>query len=157
MAKPSSADIEELFRSEGPKIWRALLAYAGDPDVANDAVAEAFAQALAHASRLHSPAAWLWRTAFVLARAELKRRSQVSNPGVGARGDDTGEANESWHDLVAALRQISPNQRAAVILHDYADRPSREIASILGISTATVRVHVSQGRRRLRNLLEGYR
>jgi DNA-directed RNA polymerase specialized sigma24 family protein len=42
-------------------------------------------------------------------------------------------------------------------VHDYADRPTKEVAATLGVSMATVRVHLSQGRRRLRALLEGYR
>jgi DNA-directed RNA polymerase specialized sigma24 family protein len=42
----------------------------------------------------------------------------------------------------------------AIVLHDYADRPTDEVASVLGVSRATVHVHLSQGRRRLRKLLE---
>jgi RNA polymerase sigma-70 factor (ECF subfamily) len=53
-----------------------------------------------------------------------------------------------------ALRKLPPRQRAAILLHDYADRPTKEIAGTLGISAATVRVHLSQGRRRLRSILE---
>jgi RNA polymerase sigma-70 factor (ECF subfamily) len=53
-----------------------------------------------------------------------------------------------------ALRKLSPNQRLAVVLHDYADRTTDEIASVLGATRATVHVHLSQGRRRLRRLLE---
>jgi RNA polymerase sigma-70 factor (ECF subfamily) len=57
-------------------------------------------------------------------------------------------------ELIAALRRLSPNQRLAVVLHDYADRSTHEVAETLGCSRATVHVHLSQGRRRLRNLLE---
>jgi hypothetical protein len=53
--------------------------------------------------------------------------------------------------VVEALRQLSPNQRLAVVLHDYADRPVGEVAATLGASRATVYVHLSQGRRRLRS------
>lgn len=57
-------------------------------------------------------------------------------------------------DLVRALAHLSPNQRAVAILRLYADLPSSEVARILGIGPATVRVHLSQARRRLRALLE---
>jgi len=57
-------------------------------------------------------------------------------------------------DLVRALRTLSPNQRAAAVLCLYADLPAREVARILGCSQATVRVHLSQARRRLRAQLE---
>ncbi|HEX6130497.1 MAG TPA: sigma factor-like helix-turn-helix DNA-binding protein, partial [Actinomycetota bacterium] len=56
-------------------------------------------------------------------------------------------------ELVAALRELSPNQRLAVVLHDYADRPTGEVADAIGCSRATVHVHLSQGRRKLRALL----
>jgi RNA polymerase sigma-70 factor (ECF subfamily) len=57
-------------------------------------------------------------------------------------------------DLVRALSSLSPHQRLAVVLHDYADRPTTEIAALIGSSTATVHVHLSKGRRRLRSILE---
>ena len=36
-------EIERLYRAQGSRMWRALLAFAGDADVASDAVAEAVA------------------------------------------------------------------------------------------------------------------
>ncbi len=150
-------EIEEVFRLEGPRIWRALVGYTADDELARDAVAEAFAQALAHGGELRSPSSWVWKTAFIVASAELKRRSYTAEGTARSRIVVTTEANEMRRDIVSALRELSPNQRAAVILHDYADRPTREIASFLGMSMATVRVHLSQGRRRLRTLLEAYR
>jgi RNA polymerase sigma-70 factor (ECF subfamily) len=57
-------------------------------------------------------------------------------------------------EVMSALRKLSHNQRLSVVLHDYADRPTQEIADILGCSRATVHVHLSQARRRLRSLLE---
>ena len=68
--------------------------------------------------------------------------------------DEHYELEEPMPELMTALAQISPNQRLAVLLHDYADRPTSEIAETLGCSRATVHVHLSQGRRRLRALLE---
>ena len=62
---------------------------------------------------------------------------------------------ESDPTLFAALQELTPKQRAAVILHDYADRPNDEIARVLGMRVQTVHVHLSQGRRRLRELLGG--
>jgi RNA polymerase sigma factor (sigma-70 family) len=56
-------------------------------------------------------------------------------------------------DLGAALRQISPGQRAAIFLHYEADQPVREVARLMGTSSAAVRVHLLRGRRRLAELL----
>ena len=38
--------IERVYRQHGDAIWRAVLAFSGDREIASDAVAEAFAQAL---------------------------------------------------------------------------------------------------------------
>jgi DNA-directed RNA polymerase specialized sigma24 family protein len=57
-------------------------------------------------------------------------------------------------DLVIALRRLSPKQRSSVILHHYAGYPIRDVATILGTTSAAVKVHLSVGRRRLRVLLE---
>jgi RNA polymerase sigma-70 factor (ECF subfamily) len=70
--------------------------------------------------------------------------------------DSTYELPDPVPELLTALRQLSPNQRVAVILHDYADRPTGEVAEILGCSRATIYVHLSQGRRRLLKLLEDH-
>lgn len=43
--------LEDLYRSQGPAIWRALLAFTGDRDVADDTLSEAFTQALARGTR----------------------------------------------------------------------------------------------------------
>jgi len=56
--------------------------------------------------------------------------------------------------LVALLRRLPRNQRAAIVLHYYADRPVKDVAATLGVSPATARVHLHRGRRRLRQLLE---
>jgi len=57
-------------------------------------------------------------------------------------------------ELMGALRALSPNQRLAIVLHDYGDRSTADVAAVIGCSRATVHVHLSQGRRRLRDLLE---
>jgi DNA-directed RNA polymerase specialized sigma24 family protein len=49
--------VELLFRDDADRMWRAVLAFAGDPDIASESVAEAFAQALRRGSALRDPAA----------------------------------------------------------------------------------------------------
>jgi DNA-directed RNA polymerase specialized sigma24 family protein len=143
-------DLERLFQEDGARIWRALVAYSGDREVASDALAEAFAQALARADGIRSPERWVWRAAFRIAAGELKERRRA-HP---ASGVGVYDMPEPPHDLIAALAKLSPKQRKALILRYYVGYPTRDVARILGSTTATVRVHLSQGRRRLRRLLE---
>jgi RNA polymerase sigma-70 factor (ECF subfamily) len=142
--------VERLYRTEGGRLWRAVMAFCGDREITNDAVAGSFAQVLARGEAIHAPLRWLWRSAFRIAAGELKARTRAVMPA----GDATYEAPEPLIDVLRALRRLSPNQREAVILHDYADLSTAEVARIMGIGQATVRVHVSQARRRLRRLLE---
>lgn len=144
-------EVERLYRTEGRRLWCALMAYSGDREVANDSVAEAFAQLLAREDGVRAPHAWLWRSAFRIAAGELKARNRTMPPA-----ESVYMAPEPLIDVLRGLRRLSPNQREAVLLHDYADLSTAEVARIMGIRQATVRVHVSQARRRLRRLLEDH-
>jgi len=151
MNGPETA-VEQVWREHGARLWRSLVAYTGDPEVASDAMAEAFAQALGRGDAVHDHAAWIWRASFKIAAGELARRRRSATIGPAPSGSET--LPEPVVDLVTALRTLSPQQRGATVLHDYADLPTREVARILGCTPATVRVHLLQARRRLRSLLE---
>ena len=146
-----AADISELYEAEGPRLWRAVFAVAHDREVTDDAVAEAFAQCIRRGATVRDPRAWVWRSAFRIAAGELQdRRRRV--------GSDVPEPSYEVPDeaipLMHVLRTLPTNQRAAVVLKHYAGYGTVEIAAILGIGRGTVRVHLSRGRKRLRELLD---
>jgi RNA polymerase sigma-70 factor (ECF subfamily) len=145
-----TAGLEQLYRDEGARLWRALVAFSGDRELASDAVAEAFAEAIGRGSHLRDPRRWVWRAAFRIAAGELKDRGRFGPP----LADPGYEMELPPAGLVAGLSRLSPNQRAALVLHYYVGYPTKEIAGIIGSSPATVRVHLSQGRKRLRRILE---
>jgi RNA polymerase sigma-70 factor (ECF subfamily) len=144
-------DIERVYRESAPQLWRAIYGFAGGRrDVAEDAVAEAFARAVEHSGRIREPVPWIFRTAFRIAARELRREKRLLPAAPDpVPGLDPGEIQ----DVIRALAVLSPNQRAAVLLHDLEGFPGREVAALLGISAATVRVHLFRGRGRLRELL----
>lgn len=144
-----SEEIERLYRERGDRVWRAILAFSGDPEVASDAVAEAFAQVLRRGVEVEDPERWVWRAAFRIASGELKERRRRTVVEAMEY-----EMEEPARDLVAALAKLSEKQRASVVLHDAAGYPAKEIARIVGSTEAAVRVHVMRGRRRLRVLLK---
>jgi RNA polymerase sigma-70 factor (ECF subfamily) len=140
-------DFEAIWRDEGPALWRAILAYAGGRrDVADDAVSEAFARVMERGSSVREPKSYLYRVAFRIASAELRRRSPELE-------DHVVTDPEPLVDLLAAMRALTPAQRAAVYLHYRADMPVREIARLLDTTAAAVRVNLMRGRRRLAELL----
>ncbi|TMK36339.1 MAG: RNA polymerase sigma factor [Actinobacteria bacterium] len=142
--------VEEVYRQHAAKLWRALVAYSGDPEVASDAVAEAFAQALRRGAAVRDAERWIWKVAFRVAAGELKdrklRTTQIQ--------ESSYQLPEEAIAMMSLLKRLSPKQRAAVVLHYFADLPNTAIAEVLDVKTATVRVHLSQGRKRLRHLLE---
>jgi predicted RNA polymerase sigma factor len=54
-----SEAVEHVWIEHGPKLWRSLLAFTADADLASDAMAEAFAQALARGPSVRDHAAWI--------------------------------------------------------------------------------------------------
>ena len=146
----AAGEIEAVYRQDGDRLWRALYAFAGNEDVASDAVAEAFAQALRRGSQIRDPRSWVWRSAFRLAAGDLKRQSLVSRGPIPEGVFQDVHADEG---LLVALQNLTPQQRAVIVLHYYADCPVREIARRTGINPLAVRAHLSRGRKHLRVLL----
>jgi RNA polymerase sigma-70 factor, ECF subfamily len=144
-----ATDIERCYREQGEKLWRALLLFSADPDVANDAVAEAFAQAIRRGEAIHDSDRWVWRAAFKIAKGELQRRHRH----LAAFPELPVELPSPTVDLVRALRRLTPKQRGAIVLHHYAGYSNRETAAILGSTAAAVGVHLERARARLREEL----
>ncbi len=141
--------IEALYREEADRLWRALYAFSSDAEVASDAVAESFAQAIRRGTAIRDPRAWVWKSGFRIASGELKRRSQ----SVHVVPDRSYYDPETDTELLSALAQLSDGQRAAVVLHYYADASVREISRRTGMSQLAVRANLSRGRKRLKLLL----
>ena len=147
------SELERLYREQRDRMWRAVFAFAGDREVASDAVAEAFTQALRRGAAVRSPERWVWRAAFRIAAGELKRgrAETLELPDVADPADDM---DDRATDLVAALRTLPHKQRAAIVLHHTMGYPAKDIAAIIGTTAPGVHVHLSRARKRLRELLE---
>lgn len=57
--------------------------------------------------------------------------------------------------IQAALKQVSPELREAVILRDLEDMDYKDIAQVLGVPQGTVKSRISRGRSELARLLKG--
>jgi len=146
-------DFDSIWRDISPTLWRAILPYAGGRrDVADEAVAEAFARAIERNGQVRDPKAYLYRIAFRIAASDLRRDHDA-----GTGMDEAFEDELPLAELGPAIRQLSPSQRAAVFLHCQADLPVREVARLMGTSAAAVRVHLIRGRRRARGPAGGAR
>lgn len=144
------AALEGVYLEHGDRLWRALVLATGSSDIAAEAVAETFAQLIARGPAVKDPAAWIWRSAFRIASGEMQRR-RLLDP---LPDELPFDAPEPLIDLSRALRTLTPHQRTAVVLADYAGWGHADIARLLGSTPAAVAVHVHRARRRLRALLE---
>lgn len=150
----SDPDYTTFFRTHFAAVVRTVYLILRDESRAEDVCQEAFIQLLDHWPRVSSyerPEAWVRRVAIRLAMRGLRRdrlwvlvRDRIAPPATTRRPD---------LDLSWAIRRLPGNQRAAIALFYYEDRPVEEVAAILGCSAATVRVHLHRGRVRLAALL----
>jgi RNA polymerase sigma-70 factor (ECF subfamily) len=160
MRVTGSSAIEQLYRDGADSLWWALLAYTGDREVASDAVSEAFARALGAAHTIRDPRAWVWRVAFRVATTHLrepKSRLEAVNTLVVTSASNAQEPSYEIDDRAMAvmqgLAQLSDRQRAVTVLFYLEDRPTKEIADLLGTSAVTVSVHLHRARQRLRSII----
>jgi RNA polymerase sigma-70 factor (ECF subfamily) len=149
--RPPVTELERVYREQGAKLFRALLLYSGDREIAADAVAEAFAQALRRADEIAAVDRWVWRTAYRVAAGELADRSARGTGPI----ERAYEISEAAPLLAIAMRDLSPKQRASVALHDYAGYTLRETARIIGSTPSAVSVHLVRAHAKLRRHLEG--
>jgi len=148
-AVEQASRFEELYRAQGPRLLRNLLLYSGDREIANDAVAEAFAQAIRRGEAVRDPLAWVTRAAFRIAAGALKERRRTDYP----LAEQTYEMPEPAIELVETFARLSPKQRASVILHYRDGYTLAEVADIIGSTTSAVGVHLNRARKRLRDLM----
>ncbi len=140
-------DWEAVYRAEAPSLWRSLVLQTGSPEVAADAVAEAFAQGIARGDAVRKPGAWVWRAAFVIARAEAGRLRTDPH----ADQSRTAVGLESLVEVLDDLRTLSPMQRSAIVLHYFAGYSLAETAAIVGSTRSAVGVHLFRARKKLRD------
>ncbi|MDP9233114.1 MAG: hypothetical protein M3P01_00995 [Actinomycetota bacterium] len=149
--RSSFIDLERVYREQAAKLYRALLLYAGDQEIAADAVAEAFAQALGRGDAINAPDRWVWKAAFNIAAGELAHRRRTTS---GEIPDIGYEIPETPIALSLVMGHLSPMQRAAVALHDFAGYTLRETATISGSTASAMSVHLVRAHSKLRKLLE---
>ncbi len=142
-------DLTSIFEAHAAPMYRTILAYTGGrADIAEEAVGEAFARATAQSDSLRDPAAWLYRVAFNVANDEIRRERRDRTPAQAESHPAPEVAG-----LFEALEQLPPRERAVMALFYVLDLPVSDVASRLGIASATVRVHLTRGRRHLAALL----
>ncbi|HEY7626559.1 MAG TPA: sigma factor-like helix-turn-helix DNA-binding protein [Ilumatobacteraceae bacterium] len=142
--------VEAVYRSVHPRLWRSLLSYTGDAELASEAEAEAFAQVLRRGDAVDDVEAWVWRSAFRIAAGLLATWSNSTDlEPVSVSMPSTGSVVE----FLGLLGDLSPQQRACVTLRYVGEYTSPEIGELLGTSASTVRVHLNRAHAILRHTI----
>jgi RNA polymerase sigma-70 factor (ECF subfamily) len=144
--------VEAVYRSIHPVLWRALLAYTADRELASDAESEAFAQALRRGGEIVDVAAWVWRSAFAIATGMRTARANVRP--MTARSDSASAAPASAAEFVSLLGGLSGQQRACVVLRYAGGMDIAAIAEALNTSATAVRVQLHRAHGSLRKTLK---
>jgi RNA polymerase sigma-70 factor (ECF subfamily) len=159
-------DREQSFRRLYAEHFDAVLAFAlrrvDRPEDAADVTADTFLvvwRRLAHVPPAHETRPWLYGVARrVLAnhRRGDRRRSALGERlkrDLAAWVPDESDQVVQQADVVAAMRELSARDQEVLELHLWEGLESREIAEVLGITTAVVRPRLSRARGRLREVL----
>ncbi|HXF71481.1 MAG TPA: sigma-70 family RNA polymerase sigma factor [Actinomycetota bacterium] len=155
-------DFETMFRSEYPRLVRALFLLTGDPQDAEEIAQEALVRTYerwGRVGRMSSPVGYVYRVALNLNRRRVRRlgreaRRWMARPVPGA---DPAAVAEASADVRRALRALAPAQREALVLGDWLGLGPAEMGAILGIEPGAARVRLRRAREAFRRLLgEGY-
>ncbi len=135
-----------------------------DRDV-DEAVQDAFVQAWRNLDRFRGEAqvfTWLYRIAV---NAALARGRRLTHPTVALddlthepasrQAEDAPEQAEIRARLLAAIRDLPPDYRAALVLRDVAGLGNEEVATVLEISLAAAKSRIHRARLQVREALEG--
>jgi RNA polymerase sigma-70 factor (ECF subfamily) len=98
----------------------------------------------------HLRSLYRWRSVFSFQADEEPRHSVETRTPLSEV-----EAEERLRHFYRVIERISPKRRAVVLLHDISGEDIPTIAQIVGTSEATVRTRLRDGRKRLKELLEG--
>ena len=157
--RPEIDDFGAFYERTYQVAYRTALGIVRNATVAADITQEAYVAAYEHRSRFRGDApgqAWLHRIVVNQALAALRRHRpavrEVSLPDPG-RPDDAPGATDRLV-LFAALDELSPRHRAAIVLRYYHDYDYATIARILDTSPTNVGAMLSRALDRLRVTLE---
>jgi len=182
MTGPSAEEPRALlFRAleeHGDRLYAFALRMTRDPDLAADAVQEAFTSALHKFDAFRGEsnvATWLHRIVYTKAIDLIRQRGKesplpededgdfgpdddrlVHTPAWARPPDEILWGRQTKDALEAAIKQLTPLQRAVFTLREMDGMSTEEVASVLGMEPGTVRVHLHRGRLRLRALLSDH-
>lgn len=156
----TSGRLADLYAATAPGAVRLAYLLTGDRGVAEDLVQDAFIRVAGRLTHLRAPEAfdaYLRRAVVNLSKNHFRRKALERTFAQRQERRDPIAGPESAvverQIVMAALAELPPKQRAAIVLRYYEDLPEDAIAEMLRVRPATVRSLVARGSERLRTRL----
>jgi RNA polymerase sigma-70 factor, ECF subfamily len=162
----------ELVLRYQDRLYHAALRIADTPEDAYDVVQDAFLNAYQSLASFKGDAeffTWLYRIAFNAAISQKRKKKATASLDAGRNGKPIAEPIDDSHGIVpgetmeqgeeeaklhAAIRKLSVEHRAVLVMKDIDGLKYEEIAEATGVPIGTVRSRLHRARLDLRNLLE---
>lgn len=157
---------EDIVRDHGDRVYRLAYRLSGNTHDAEDITQETFIRVFRSLSSFQpgSFEGWLHRITTNVFLDMVRRRQRIRMETLGEETDRIAGAEPSPEqvysqahldpDLQAALDELLPEFRAAVVLCDVEGLSYDEIGATLGVKLGTVRSRIHRGRQALRAGLE---
>lgn len=154
--RPSS--FEAFFDAERGRLFGALCLMTGDRHEAEEVMQDAFLKLWErwdHLGHVEDLTAYLYRTAMNGFRSRRRRAALAVRRVAGRReASDAFAAVEDRDEVIRALRRVTPQQRAALVLTGLLDLSAEEAGRVLGVKPVTVRALASKARAAVREAAE---
>ena len=145
----------QLFLRHRDRLWAVALRTMGDADEAADALQDAMISAFRRAADFRGDSAvttWLHRIVVNACLDRMRRRAArpvAHDLDLLASAPSSDPDRDVSLDVLAALRTLVPEQRAALVMVDMLGYSVADTAEILGVSPGTVKSRCARGRARL--------
>jgi RNA polymerase sigma-70 factor (ECF subfamily) len=157
-AQPGRGRFEELLDRHHRRLRRVaagvLAGGDGLDDVLQEAYLKAFRKLPTHFANEAHEAAWLYRIVYRTCLDELRRRRRRRESDAPLDVLPAPEQDAAGGlAITAAIRGLSPDERAVLFLVDFAGFDYETVAAALGVPRGTVASRLNAARRRFRGLL----
>jgi len=179
LVEQSQAGYSEAFgllvKKYQRKIYEISYHFTHNVDEANDLSQEIFLKAYRSLPNFESSSTfytWLYRIAHNAGIDHIRRKnnrpeylfsndfptdeSSIHPRVTNAQIVNKAEANEIQDQIKQAVTELSPRQQQVFILRYYQDLPLREIGEMMGLQIGTIKSHLFNALRNLRQLLADY-
>ncbi|MFQ6614181.1 MAG: RNA polymerase sigma factor [Fidelibacterota bacterium] len=151
----------ELYDRHKDRLYRVSLMLCQNRQDAEDAFQESFVKIFKNIGTLRNPdrvTAWMLRIVVNTAKTKLKVQPETWNEleekHTVMNSTTHSTSLNNWNELLSAVRRLPLGYRNVFVLHAIQDLPQETVASILNISTGTVKSQFHRARKKLQIILK---